>query len=163
MVGRLPRGMYHKPRPERCASDASTSGISTNTVLALIRLFMRDLGDCRPVATAIPGSFGAQRRGRNRVETGHRSEQQTGREARKRSPDHTSGSGSIRPKVGASQPIERSESGRPKLPHPVKVGHPDRANKAVPVGWMRRIVDERFANAMKGSEHWEGSTARLHR
>ena len=26
-----------------------------------------------------------------------------------------------------------------------KVGHPGRANKAVPAGWIRRIVDARFA------------------
>jgi len=32
-----------------------------------------------------------------------------------------------------------------RLPHPVKVGHPGRANKAVPAGWIRRIVDARFA------------------
>ena len=31
------------------------------------------------------------------------------------------------------------------LPRPVKVGHPGRANKAVPAGWIRRIVDARFA------------------
>ena len=30
-------------------------------------------------------------------------------------------------------------------PQSVKVGHPGRANKAVPTGWMRRIVDTRFA------------------
>jgi hypothetical protein len=39
----------------------------------------------------------------------------------------------------------RTESGRLKLPQPVKVGHPGRANKAVPAGWIRRIVDARFA------------------
>jgi hypothetical protein len=32
-----------------------------------------------------------------------------------------------------------------KLPQHVKVGHPGRANKAVPAGWIRRIVDARFA------------------
>lgn len=37
-----------------------------------------------------------------------------------------------------SQPIVR-------VPQPVKVGHPGRANKAVPAGWIRRIVDARFA------------------
>jgi hypothetical protein len=47
--------------------------------------------------------------------------------------------------VGASQPIERSRKRTLKLPQPVKVGHPGRANKAVPAGWIRRIVDARFA------------------
>jgi len=63
---------------------------------------------------------------------------------RKRSPDHASGSGSIRPKSERVSPSKGLESGPPKLPQPVKVGHPGRANKAVPAGWIRRIVDARF-------------------
>jgi hypothetical protein len=65
--------------------------------------------------------------------------------SRKRSHDHASGSGSIRPKSERVSPSKGPESGRLKLPQPVKVGHPGRANKAVPAGWIRRIVDARFA------------------
>jgi hypothetical protein len=36
------------------------------------------------------------------------------------------------------------DSSAPKLPQPGKVGHPGRRNKAVPAGWIRRIVDARF-------------------
>ena len=50
-----------------------------------------------------------------------------------------------RPKSDRVSPSEGHESGRRKLPQPVKVGHPGRANKAVPAGWIRRIVDARFA------------------
>ena len=32
-----------------------------------------------------------------------------------------------------------------KLPQSAKVGHRGQANKAVPAGWIRRIVDARFA------------------
>ena len=48
--------------------------------------------------------------------------------------------------VGPSQPIERSRKRTPEASQPVKVGHPGRAKKAVPAGWIRRIVDPRFAN-----------------
>lgn len=40
----------------------------------------------------------------------------------------------------ASQPLEISEFFRS-----LKVGHTGRANMGVPVGWIRRIVDARFA------------------
>ena len=42
-------------------------------------------------------------------------------------------------------PLEGPESERRKLPQSVKVGHPGRANKAVPAGWIRRIMGARFA------------------
>ena len=53
---------------------------------------------------------------------------------RKRSHDHASWSGSIRPKSERVSPSKGPESGRLKLPQPVKVGHPDRADKAMPAG-----------------------------
>jgi hypothetical protein len=63
---------------------------------------------------------------------------------RKRSHDHASGSGSIRPKPERVSPSKGPESERLKLPQSVKVGHSGRANNAVPAGWIRRIVDARF-------------------
>ena len=42
-------------------------------------------------------------------------------------------------------PLEGPESERRKLPQSVKFGHRGLANKAVPAGWIRRIVDARFA------------------
>ena len=46
-----------------------------------------------------------------------------------------------------SERVSRSKVAkvRLKLPQPVEVGHPGQANKAVPAGWIRRIVDARFA------------------
>ena len=48
------------------------------------------------------------------------------------------------------------------LPRPVKVRHPEGADKAVPAGWIRRTVDARFATN-KGERTWDGSTARSRR
>src|SRR5882762_7183111 len=63
------------------------------------------------------------------------------------------GGGSIRPSRSESAPSKGPESGRPKLPQPVKVGHPGRANKAVPAGWIRTYRECAFRNGMKGGEH----------
>ena len=58
---------------------------------------------------------------------------------------HYRGQGLLSTQVGPSQPIERSRKRTPEASQPVKVGHPGRANKAAPAGWIRRIVDARFA------------------
>jgi hypothetical protein len=86
----------------------------------------------------------------------------TGKTRRKRSHDHASGSRSIRPKSERVSPSKGPESGRLKLPQPLRSDTQAGPTRRCPpdgydVSWMRVSQrNERWRT-------WEGSTARLPR